>query len=34
MTLSHAIEGDIVTIIAETPVRLKGEIPQARRAKR
>ena len=34
MTLTHAIEGDTVTIVAETPVRLKGEVPQARRAKR
>ena len=34
MVLSHAIDGDTVTIIAETPVRLKGEMPQARRAKR
>jgi hypothetical protein len=34
MTLSHAIDGDTVTIIAETPVRLKGEMPAARRAKR
>jgi hypothetical protein len=34
MTLSHSVEGDTVTIVAETPVRLKGEVPLARRAKR
>jgi hypothetical protein len=34
MTLSHAIDGETVTIIAETPVRLKGEMPLVRRAKR
>ena len=34
MTLSHVVDGDTVTIVAETPVRLKGEVPVARRAKR
>jgi hypothetical protein len=34
MTLSHVINGDTVTIVAETPVRLKGEEPMARLAKR
>lgn len=34
MALTHNIEGETVTIVAETPVRLKGEVQVARRAKR
>lgn len=36
MCLSHSIDGDAVTIVAETPVRLKGEVQlaAARGAKR
>jgi hypothetical protein len=34
MTLSHTISGDTVTIVAETPVRLKNDTPVARRANR
>ena len=35
MELSHFLEGDVVTIVAETPVRLKGEVgAEVRRAKR